>query len=244
MSLPLEQSLDQFMAANTALLQTTGMPHRLWASIWGRIEANKLGTLSPTNEDPAPIFDVAIVGDAPCIVAAQDLIPRAAVVVYRHEWTFETIEQARAHLEQSPALVAAVSNLFVAVNALSATPSDDTLKNAPIEYIINNLHRITFSFTVASSTSGKEDAKTFNYVCLDQFSPAVIPVSESATPMLSAFVFVDQRSMTAYTVLYPGWIKAAAEGEDALLFTPDDDDEDTIPAGTVITRSPLLAMKP
>ncbi|KAJ3230544.1 hypothetical protein HDU78_008230 [Chytriomyces hyalinus] len=242
MSLPLEQSLDQFMAANTALLRATAMPQRLWASIWGRIEANKLGTLSPTSEDPTPIFDVAIVGDAPSIVAAQDLIPRAAVVVYRHEWTFETVEQARAHLEQSPALVAAVSNLFVAVNALSATPSDDTLKNAPIEYIINNLHRIAFSFTVASS-SGQEDAKTFNYVCLDQFSPAVIPVSESATPMLSAFVFVDQRSMTAYTVLYPGWIKAAAEGEDALLFTPDDDDEDTIPAGTVITRSPLPAMQ-
>ncbi|ORY52448.1 hypothetical protein BCR33DRAFT_711762 [Rhizoclosmatium globosum] len=34
----LEQSLDEFLAANTTTLEASGMPRRLWASIWGRIE--------------------------------------------------------------------------------------------------------------------------------------------------------------------------------------------------------------
>ncbi|KAI8614668.1 hypothetical protein BC830DRAFT_1126318 [Chytriomyces sp. MP71] len=251
----LEASLDRFVAANQASLAASGMPRQLWASIWGRIEASKFGSRSPiAEEEVRHIFDVAVMrpkkhdesgnpvdeadlDEIPCIIAAQALIPRAAVVVFQHEWTFENSDQARQHLEATPSLITQVVSLFTAVNALAGVASDERMHSAPIQYILENLHRIAFSFQVATATDSGA-TKTYHYVILDPFSPAVIPVSPSGKPVLSAFLFVDQRNGRPYTVMYPGWIKQNAEG----LFDAESEEEDTIPPGTVITRSPLPSL--
>ncbi|KAI9335536.1 hypothetical protein BDR26DRAFT_865935 [Obelidium mucronatum] len=204
-----------------------------------------MGSLSPTSEQREHIFDLALVDDVPCIVAAKALIPRAAVVVYPHEWVFETLEQARQHLTQSPQLVSALSSLIMSVNVIQGVSSEAVID--PVQHIVDNLPRIAFSYQITSlSADGEtEQVKTYYYcIVSDPFGPAVIPpAADGTTPMLASFVFVDQRTMKAYTVLFPGWIKQNAENEDG-FFTADDDDEDTIPEQTVITRGPLLAFQP
>ncbi|KAJ3024994.1 UNVERIFIED_CONTAM: hypothetical protein HDU68_007566 [Siphonaria sp. JEL0065] len=236
---PLEESLDQFLSANIDALKASGMPTRLYASIWGRIEANKMGSLNPTSEEKENIFDLALVEDVPCIVAAKALIPRAAVVVFPHEWTFRDLDEAKTHLTQSPPLVNALCSLIMSVNVIQGVASESIVD--PVEHVLANLSRIAFSYQITSLSSDgeSEQVTTYHYsVVSDPFGPAVIPVSESNQPILTSFVLVDQRTMKGYTVLYPGWIKQDSEQEDG-FFTPDDDDEDTIPVGTVITRGVL-----
>ncbi|KAJ3285114.1 hypothetical protein HDU79_007582 [Rhizoclosmatium sp. JEL0117] len=232
----LEQSLDEFLAANTTTLEASGMPRRLWASIWGRIEANKLGSINPTSEEKENIFDLALVNEVVCVVAGKPLIPRAAVVVYPHEWTFTDRDQAREHLTNSPQLVSALSSLIMSVNVMQGIGSETV--NDHIQHIMDNLHRIAFSYDITGvSADGESDeVKTLHYcVVSDPFGPAVIPESPTGNPMLTGFVFVDQRTFKGYTVFYPGWIKPDSDGP----VMPEDDDEDTIPQNCIITRSAL-----
>ncbi|KAJ3128448.1 hypothetical protein HK100_009169 [Physocladia obscura] len=266
----LEASLDGFISANSQVLASVGMPRRLWASIWGRIEAGRLGSRDPTageneesndSKESKPLFDLALVNDTACVVAARALPPRAAVVVYPHEWIFESREQARAHLAHSPGLVSACLSLLRNVNAIEgiATPalSEDRpasesnsnpnhavseLAQSKSQYVLDNLHRIAYSYAVKDPVSAEI---SLHHYCIvtDEFAPPVIPVAQSAEPILSPFVFIDQRDMKPYTVFYPAWIKKSSDQNND-LFSADDDDEDTIPQSYVITRGFLQPFSP
>ncbi|KAJ3386851.1 hypothetical protein HDU84_001233 [Entophlyctis sp. JEL0112] len=251
----LETSLDEFMDANGAALEAAGVPRRLWPSVWGRIEAGKLGSVDPVDaaaaagddgegvaaQDGQPrnlLFDLALVNDVPCVVAARNLTPRAAVVVFPHEWVFADAAQAREHLAASPALVSACVQLITNANTLAGRSTPAFTDG--VAFVAENLHTIAFSYSVAGLTpDGELRAETVVNYCVvsDPFGPAVIPeAKDSETATLSCMVLVDQRTMKGYTVLYPGWIKSNSESD---YFTAEDDEEDMIPKSYVITRGPL-----
>ncbi|KAJ3066002.1 hypothetical protein HDU98_010669 [Podochytrium sp. JEL0797] len=223
--LAIEDSLDQFLAQNSAALDAAGMPKRLHASVWGRIEAAKFGSLDPNLEEKTSLFDVALVNNTPCILASRPLIPRAAVFVFPHEWVFNDADEARLHLTQSQPLVQNLCNLILSINALQGIATESYAD--PIEHVMENLPRIAFSYKVTELTpNGEESVRTINYAIVsDPFGPAVISETPTGNPILTAFVFVDQRTLKPYTVLFPGWIKNSPD-QDGGLWTADDDEED------------------
>jgi hypothetical protein len=101
----LSASLDAFMELHKDQLENViCLPKRLWAPLWAKIESGRFGTQM---DDSTTVFALNIAEDGEnetlsvSVVAAKDLSPPMALIVFNHDWTFTSKEQAEEHLKAS-----------------------------------------------------------------------------------------------------------------------------------------------
>lgn len=162
---------------------------------------------------------------------SQIRIPRSSLFIFPHTWTFHSLSQARAQLEQRPDIQFQIAGLLEKLDDLEGNPLSSTHRYSDQETLLSNLHRLAFryEFAAADPVSHELVPLMFNWISTDPVGPAFIPPS-SAFPALTFVHFMDLGDPTsdddlprAYTVCYPA-------KEKGLL------------AGTPLTRNEILRM--
>ena len=120
----LEQKLDAFLEANTEQLTQIGLPRSLWAVLWAKIEASRFGSIDSQFALALDTFsDRASSDPVPIIVSASKLNPHNSLLVYPHDWTFTSRDQAKNHLESSEELKARLVDLIKSADVIDPMPS-------------------------------------------------------------------------------------------------------------------------
>ncbi|KAJ3111807.1 hypothetical protein HDU96_005319 [Phlyctochytrium bullatum] len=247
----LGDSLDRFNALHGAQLRSLGIPQILHPVLWAKFEAQQLGTSAydpfEWQKSPHPTDPSRTVLN---VVAKKDLIPQQALIVYPHDWTFGTKEQAREHLEASPALRTIVATQLRQAEMLArGFVTEEEAKDAgtaemSVDEILGKLYRVAFQFQVHTPPS---PPATFNYVSADPFGPHAIPFAGATSagggkPVLESRVFVRTVLPSApdapprtevYTILFHN-VNPMSLNELG--------DSEIIKKGTKITRSEMTVM--
>ncbi|KAJ3074968.1 hypothetical protein HDU98_009638 [Podochytrium sp. JEL0797] len=169
----------EFLAANSAQLESLGIPTALWKTVSQRISSGRLGSNS--------LFRCKGIQatTARTVTNCED-----AVLVYPHDWVFVSRDQAEAHLKESNPLRLAVGSLL-----------DRTILEAnghsSVEDIMAHLYRVAFQFEVRSAS----ELQKLYVVSLDAVSPCQIPFSQ--TPLFGTGIFIDTLTNKSYTLLWP-----------------------------------------
>ncbi|ORY32486.1 hypothetical protein BCR33DRAFT_856560 [Rhizoclosmatium globosum] len=208
----LSESHDAFLTANAAFLRSAGLVDPLIDEVWKRIETGQLGT---GHTNPFGIDEEGTV------VTVEELSPRDCVFVYAHQWVFANVMDAAKSLSVNKGLCSAVADLIGV--AMDTRPSAEEAANKE-DFALKNLFRVAFEFDV-------EGGDKLNCVSLDPYAPALLPFAQS--PLLGAVIFVDARTATSYTVLWPNWIDTVEEVDDPEL---------TLEQYSPITRGELVVM--
>ncbi|KAJ3209830.1 hypothetical protein HDU67_005872 [Dinochytrium kinnereticum] len=235
----LSDSLDAFLELHESQLQAIGLPRILYSVLWAKFEANQIGT------DAYDHFEWAKV-DGPSgalqVVAKKDLPPQQAVVVFSHDWTFISKDQAKMHLESSPELRTILAHHIRQLDVVSKGFISDEEEKTDIDTngILENLYRVAFQYQVHTPPTAPA---IYNYVSADPFGPHVIPFAgNNAKPVLESRIFVrtspdpsntSKNINTVYTVLFPN-VNPPSLNELS--------DSDIIKKGTAITRSEMTTM--
>ncbi|KAI8838987.1 hypothetical protein BC829DRAFT_492924 [Chytridium lagenaria] len=238
----LSDSLDVFLDAHKSQLQSLGVPDILHPVLWAKFEANQLGT-----DAYDPFEWEKIEGAAPGtpnlrIVAKKDLPPQQAVIVFPHDWTFTTKEEAKAHLESSPQLRSILSHHIRELDLISQGYVSDEEEKTELDTkaILENIYRVAFQYQVHAPPA---PPSIFNFVSADPFGPHTIPFAGNGTkPVLESRIFVrtvkdpanpSKNITNVYTILFHN-VNPSALNE----LGPSD----IIKKGTSITRSEMTPM--
>ncbi|KAJ3024805.1 UNVERIFIED_CONTAM: hypothetical protein HDU68_007771 [Siphonaria sp. JEL0065] len=198
----LTDGLAGFHLTNGPFLRSLGIVDALIDEIWRRIETQQLGTSTE--------FGVTEEGQ---VVTATDLSPRAAVIVFAHEWVFETVTDAERGLYGQDSLRRAVVSLVsTATNTKPPDPShlsESQQKKSEVQYSLESLFRIAFEFDVENA---RGQIQKMSCVSFDAYAPALLPFANA--PLFGAAVFVDGRTAKSYTILWPNWIDSDDDVDD------------------------------
>ncbi|KAJ3093662.1 hypothetical protein HK100_006496 [Physocladia obscura] len=213
----LSEDLDAFLAANQTQLGGLGIPDGLWMEVWRCITTKQLGSRGR--------FGVDRSGE---VVTAIALAPREAVIVFKHDWIFDSRAAAEASLLRNKPLSSAVAALIAATNIADEAPAELLSDLSSVDVSLNALYKIALEFDVLD-----DDIQTSKCYCvtLDPYAPAVLPFANA--PIFGAGIFVESRTNLSYTLMWPNWIDSNEEI----------DSEDCIAeAFTSVTRAELTCM--
>ncbi|KAJ3033477.1 hypothetical protein HK097_004830, partial [Rhizophlyctis rosea] len=184
------------------LSQLQPIPKTLWKTLHTNLRAKKFGAQETLDIQPGD--------DGVPKCTAKYRMRRTTLLIFPHEWTFFTEEEARQHLEQSLQLRALIASILQSLDKAEGqhTSPKDYLTS---DQIIRNLYRIAFQYQLASidPTTNAVIPKTYRWVSTDKASPAFIPFSPGR-PSLACHIFVDLGDSSSplttpqsYTILYP-----------------------------------------
>lgn len=286
--LTLSQRLDNFIDLHAGQLRAMGLPRRLWPALWGKMEAAHMEQQQShqhaSQHDPEfRAMMSAALNDRPfelhvsddsnsdsnCTNAVElrvsrDLTPPQALIVYRHNWTFSTRDEAKSHLDASVDLRRVLSRMLESVQVMNMASggleggTSNPIVNQHVDAaldsqtILSNLYKIAFQFQITSRNArdnfNTTTTKNYYAVSTDAFSPAVIPYAKDSTPLFTAKVFIyssrstdhmsqqEQQKEEAFTILFPTVLPSDFEDEER-----DSLNEVVIKAGTKVTRSELTS---